>query len=296
MPSEIKYELKSLDFTFNTDRNGTAKIEFYPHLHRELELVCLWEGETVACADSAKCTLHAGDIFLSFPNQIHYYETKQPERFVILMVKPDLMPELAEVFESGVPVSPVLRGALEQPRIRFLVEALVDVREEKSNPFEKIQRRGYLLALFSELLRQMPIEQLPVGDSGAVRSIVAFCTKNYAENLSLSLLEEKLHLNKYYISHLFSGKLGMRFNDYVNFLRVSEACKLLTYSEESITDISTRVGFNTLRTFNRAFQKQTGTSPSEFKREAQRQASAAAAPAVPKRTAVRTPHADGESD
>ncbi len=294
MPSRIKYEVKSMDFTFSTDRNGSAKIEFYPHLHRELELVCLWEGETVACADSAKCTLHAGDIFLSFPNQIHYYETKKPERFVIFLIKPDLMPELAEIFESGVPVSPVLRGALEQPRIRFLVETLVSVREDKNNPLLKIRRRGYLLALFSELLEQMPLEQLPVGDSGAVRSIVAFCTKNYAENLSLSLLEEKLHLNKYYISHLFSGKLGMRFNDYINFLRVSEACKLLTYSEESITDISTRVGFNTLRTFNRAFQKQTGTSPSEFKREVQRQGSSANPSASSKRTAVRSSYADGD--
>lgn len=296
MPSEIKYEMKSLDFTFNTDKNGTNKIEFYPHLHRELEMVCLWEGETVACADSMQCVLHGGDLFLSFPNQIHYYETQKRERFVIFFIKPDLLPEFAEVFESGIPASPVIRGALEQPRIRFLVESLVAIQEERSNPHAKILRRGYLLALFSEILGQMTIEHLPVGDSGAVRSIVAFCTKNYAENLSLALLEEKLHLNKYYISHLFSGKLGMRFNDYINFLRVSEACKLLTHSEESITDISTRVGFNTLRTFNRAFQKQMGISPSEFKRDAQRQESATPIPSPQIVTAMHISHSSSDTN
>ena len=105
-----------------------------------------------------------------------------------------------------------------------------------------------------------------VGDSDALRAIVSYCTQNFSENLSLSMLEEKLHLNKYYISHLFSGKLGLRFNDYINSLRISEACKLLANSDLSITDISERVGFNTLRTFNRAFIKQMHCSPSAYRK------------------------------
>ena len=58
----------------------------------------------------------------------------------------------------------------------------------------------------------------------------------------------------------------MRFNDYINSLRVSKACLLLADNDKSITTISDSVGFSTIRTFNRAFLRQTGRSPSEYRR------------------------------
>ena len=265
-----KYQLrnKDIDFRNNSSPSNQKRLQCLPHLHRELELICMMEGETTVYVDSARHTLRAGDVFLSFPNQIHSYESHGHERFYIFIVKPDLMPDLMETFTSGIPTSPIVHGAANRVHIRRLFDSLADSCAEDSanRSYTDTLRRGYLLALFSELLSMMSITQLSVSDSGALRSIVAFCDKNYSENLSLSLLEEKLHLNKYYISHLFSGKLGLRFNDYINSLRISEACKLLTNSSMSITDISEQVGFNTLRTFNRAFAKQTGLSPTEYRR------------------------------
>jgi len=105
-----------------------------------------------------------------------------------------------------------------------------------------------------------------LGDSDTLRSIVAFCAQNYSENLSLSLLQERLHLDKYYIPHLFNDKLKIRFNDYINALRINEACRFLANTESSITEISELVGFNTLRTFNRAFMKHVGSSPSDYRK------------------------------
>ena len=45
---------------------------------------------------------------------------------------------------------------------------------------------------------------------------------------------------------------------------------MLLNSDESITAICDRVGFNTLRTFNRAFMKQMNTSPSDYRKQGQR--------------------------
>jgi AraC-like DNA-binding protein len=78
-------------------------------------------------------------------------------------------------------------------------------------------------------------------------------------------LERDLHISKYYISHVMSQKLNIGFNDYVNSLRISSACRLLRKSDRSITEISELVGFNTLRTFNRAFFKQMGVTPSDYR-------------------------------
>ncbi len=264
----IPYEKKAVELECRNHSGINGHLQCMPHLHRELELVCMLGGESVAYADSRRCVLAPGDVFLTFPNQIHSYETYTDERFILFIIKPDLIPELADVFHMGLPEHPVVKGFLLNPASRTLLDLLTDACSKKKNgtPYVTSLRRGYLLAFFSELLAHMSINQLPVGDSGALRSIVTFCTKNYAENLSLSMLEEQLHLNKYYISHLFSGKLGIRFNDYINSLRISEACRLLTNSDTSITEISERVGFNTLRTFNRAFIKQIGVSPSAYRR------------------------------
>ena len=220
----VKYEVKKKEIDFRDNRAGERNLACLPHLHRELELVCLLEGETVTYADSVRDVLRAGDVFLTFPNQIHFYESRGIEKYLIFIIKPDLMPDLMDVFLSGVPSSAIIRGAANQPQIRALFESLAELcAATQDSDFAATRRRGYLLALFSELLSQMMVTRLSVGDSGALRSIVAFCEKNFSENLSLSLLEERLHLNKYYISHLFSEKLGMRFNDYINSLRVSEA-------------------------------------------------------------------------
>lgn len=265
MSLNLKYEQKLQDIGFL----GPHNIQCAPHLHRDLELICLLEGDVVAYADSVRCELHAGDIFLTFPNQIHSYEKVTHETHVGFTFKPDLLPEMMDVFLSSTPRTSVIKGAANDPQIRALINYIVDTRQSDGKAHLSELRRGYLLALCAKLLPMMTIVKLPVSDSETLRMIVSFCTNNYAENISLSLLEEKLHLNKYYISHLFNDRLRLRFNDYINSLRVSEACRYLLNSDYSITEIGSRVGFNTPRTFNRAFMRQMGVSPTAYRRSRQ---------------------------
>ena len=270
MSFEIIYEHRKEDIY--TWGSAQQRLEYRtPHMHRELEIVLYHGGQTVACVDSVRYQLQAGDAFLTFPNQIHSYETLAPESYRLFLVKPDLVPELASAFELLIPVSAVIPQAANDPRIRVLADSLAELCgvSEEERPYRGSLIRGYLTALLSELISRMKVNQVPRADSDALRAIVSFCSKNYAQDLSLTSLEENLHLNKYYISHLFSSKLGLRFNDYVNSLRISEACRLLLNSGESITSICDRVGFNTLRTFNRAFMKQMNMSPSDYRRRTQ---------------------------
>ncbi len=261
------YELKTSNIYYRDDRGGKSHLTSKPHLHRELELVYYFGGKTSAYADTVHCELEPGDVFLTFPNQIHGYETHEVDQYLLFIIKPDLIPEFMELFTHGLPHSPVVHNADKHPRIdallRMLAAFCTDQGEQKR---ANIVLRGILLALFSDLLDRMEVSHVPAGESGALRAIVSYCTCNFSEDLSLSHLEEKLHLNRYYISHLFSKRLGLRFNDYVNSLRVSEACRYLHNSNYSITEISELVGFNTLRTFNRAFQKQIGVSPSQYRK------------------------------
>ncbi len=266
MSLNILYERRAKSMDYRSDRNLKTPLRCAPHLHREVELIYYFSGETEASGDSLCCRLQPGDVFIAFPNQIHSFVTIQRERYLIFIFKPELVPEYTELFGTCLPASPVIRGVDKLPRVDALFRMLAQVCEDETLSNGEELQRGYLSAIFAELVPQIKLSNLQVGDSGALRTVVSYCSRNFSENLSLSYLEEKLHLNKYYISHLFSKRLGIRFNDYINSLRVSEACRYLLNSNHSITEISNMVGFNTLRTFNRAFIKQTGVSPSEYRR------------------------------
>ena len=197
MSFEIIYEHRKEDIY--TRSSSQQRLEYRtPHMHRELEIVLYHGGETVAYADSVRYQLQAGDVFLTFPNQIHSYETISPENYRLFLIKPDLIPELASSFELLIPVSAVISGAANEPRIRLLSEALAELcsAKEDSLPYRGPMIHGYLTALLSELISRMEVNQVPRTDSDALRSIVSFCSKNYAQDLSLTALEENLHLNK----------------------------------------------------------------------------------------------------
>ena len=267
MSLNVRYEKKDKDIYYGIS-GGKSRLHCAAHLHRDLELVLYRSGETVATADSGRYHLTPGDLFLTFPNQIHSYETLEREDYSILILKPDLLPELTDAFELSVPESAVLPGGAFNPRINALFDAVGEIcrQPEGSVPYRQEKLHGYLLALFAEILSGMKLTGVSADDCGTLRAIVSYCTRHYAEELSLSVLAEKLGLNRYYISHLFSRRLGMCFNDYINSLRVSEACRMLLNSDDSVTDICFHVGFGTLRTFNRAFIRHTGKTPTDYRR------------------------------
>ncbi len=264
------YENRASDFFCRGDNNYKSKLRCSPHLHYHIEFVQLLEGETQGFADTEETLIEPGDIFIAFPNQVHSFETKSPEKYRLFIVSPDLMPEFLPIFTNQVPRSALIKGAGLDSEINALTKTLFTFtghRHTGGDTYSDAVIRGCLLALFGKLLPMMSLSDPRVGDSRAVREIVGFCSEHFAEELSLEMLEAELHLSKYYISHLFSGKLGIRFNDYINSLRISHACRLLRREDMQITEIAETVGFSTLRTFNRAFVKFRGVTPSEFRRD-----------------------------
>lgn len=235
------------------------------HLHHHLELVLFLEGKSIAYADAERCELESGDAFLAFPEQIHRYESHCDERYYVLIVDPDLMPELSALFEGPLPESALIKGAAQGPLVLESAKALVNMKTPQTVA-EKAIQKGLVLTVFGHILSNCKLSQTRTGGPQAFRSAVEYCTKNYQRELSLSVLERELHVSKYYVSHLFSERMQLSFNDYVNSLRVAHACRYLKNDEHSITEICSLVGFSTLRTFNRAFQKQMKCTPSEYRK------------------------------
>ncbi len=264
------YEKITADFYFRSDNKGSVTLECSAHLHYHVEIAYIEDGQVSAFVDSESYLLTAGDLLVVFPNRIHRFECSGKEKYKLFIINPDLVPDLAYKINHETAPNPVIKAANKNKRLTSLINILSEtekISSYKDNDISKdVVMKGYLLAFFGELLSMMPLSKNRSDDSQAIRSILDYCSQNFRQDLSLSSLEDEIHLSKYYISHLFGDKLGVSFNEYINSLRVSEACRHLRLGEKSITEISEMSGFGTLRTFNRAFQKQMGMSPSQYRK------------------------------
>jgi AraC-like DNA-binding protein len=86
--------------------------------------------------------------------------------------------------------------------------------------------------------------------------------------LSLEKLAKKIGSNRTYVSKTINAYFKIPFNELINQYRIDEACVLLTskdYDNYSIEGIAQTVGYHNLSSFNAAFKRLTGTTPSKFK-------------------------------
>lgn len=85
------------------------------------------------------------------------------------------------------------------------------------------------------------------------------------DNLSLNKLSESVSESENHISETLSQFLHTKFFQFVNGFRIEEAKKALEDSDKLITSIAFDVGFNSKSTFNTAFKKIVGYSPSAYR-------------------------------
>ncbi|AFL79865.1 DNA-binding domain-containing protein, AraC-type [Aequorivita sublithincola DSM 14238] len=89
-------------------------------------------------------------------------------------------------------------------------------------------------------------------------------------SLSIRNLAEELKMNPRDLSILINQRLNQHFFDFVNEYRIKEAMDILSDSskkEFTILEILYEVGFNSKSSFNTAFKKHTGKTPTEFRKD-----------------------------
>ena len=231
-----------------------------PHIHPHLELIYLTEGSAYATADHHTELLNPGDLYLAFPNQIHYYDAV-PVNGILVIVSPELFPDLLDIFNCKLPDSPIIRREHLPPDAYAQLQRICRC-VKAADKLSKTAANGYLQGLLAELLGQMTLLDIE-NSHDSVRSILVYCLENYQESLSLDRLARELHLSKYYISHVFTDRLSISFPDFINGLRIESACRQLNNGMD-ITDVAFDSGFSSIRSFNRNFKRNMCVSPSEY--------------------------------
>lgn len=101
--------------------------------------------------------------------------------------------------------------------------------------------------------------------SGIAQQVEQYLNENYADpSLGLAKISVAFDLSEGYLSALFKKEVGVNFAEYLEQLRIHAACQMLTDGEK-VTDVSAKVGYNSIQSFRRAFKRVMGTSPSEYR-------------------------------
>jgi YesN/AraC family two-component response regulator len=90
-------------------------------------------------------------------------------------------------------------------------------------------------------------------------------------DLTLDVVSQKLNVYKKYISQVINEKLGKNFITFINEYRVRDSKKMLIdkkFHNYTIEGIANTSGFHSKTSFNTAFKKFTGITPSFFREEA----------------------------
>lgn len=99
-----------------------------------------------------------------------------------------------------------------------------------------------------------------------IQAVISYIDEHYSDELGLETIADNFNTTSKYLSKLIKDKLGVNFVDYLAGIRISAAKKLLSETNKTITEIYEDVGFNNRNTFIRTFKKNTGLTPSEFRK------------------------------
>lgn len=237
------------------------------HFHSHIEILYLLSGTAHAYADQKLSVMEPGDLFIAFPNQIHSYQSYEGLNAILIILPENFFDEYAQILNSKLPDSAVLPNSKCNNEIKWLIEQIY-FNSYSSNTYRKSIIKGLAQALMGEILQRAVLTDNDNSADDILHDILSYCNENYRNSeLSLQTLAEGLHRSKHYISHIFSNKIKMNFNDYINSLRIDEACRLLNAdNSRPVSEVAYEVGFGSIRTFNRAFSKFKKETPRSYKR------------------------------
>ena len=250
------------------------------HAHEEYELHLITATRGKAFVGDYIGDYKAGDLFMTGPNLPHNWATDQiwteavTTRDMLIQFSHDSVERLAEGFPEFAPVLGLL--TLAQSGIQFEgfnptfarghMEA---VRDNKGA--ERILAFIRLLVRLHEHAEKKSLSTIKLiqPEGGAkhakIGMVVDHIVKNFKDELSVVSAAEMTGMTQVTFSRNFQAATGHGFVEFVNSVRIGQACGMLFASDEQITSICHKAGFKNVANFNRQFLKIKGVSPSIYR-------------------------------
>ncbi len=136
------------------------------------------------------------------------------------------------------------------------------------NIFDYPGIRNYIQALQQQLLRldQYYFEfKCSYRNTQDLNEAIRFIHDNYSKPLDLAMVSNHVSLNYAYFSNLFKKNIGKGFAEYLRDVRLDKARRLLAETDQKIVDIAVSVGYESYKSFTRAFRDAIHMQPTEYR-------------------------------
>ncbi len=243
---ESQHSLKENEFKLS---DGLG-LHFPLHLHRSFEYFEQIRGSTEVTVGDQSYVLTSGEAVLVFPLQPHSYSTIESGQIRICIFSPDIVMDFYKRNEHRTPCGNKFRCTLPAditPDTIFHQKVL-----------------AYFICGEFEKGREY-VEQSAKSEHRLLVELLLYAERNVYTSCLLRDAAAELGYDYAYISKIFKRMVKMPFRRYVNTLRVTESKRLLRFSAQSIEEIGSISGFNSLRAFDREFRIQTGMTPTAYR-------------------------------
>ena len=98
-----------------------------------------------------------------------------------------------------------------------------------------------------------------------INKVVAYINNHLDETLDLKTLANEVALSDFHFHRIFKALKGEAIGGYITRLRLEATARLLRYTALTIEEIAFNIGYETPASLSKAFKKQYGISPTEYR-------------------------------
>ena len=253
------YQSRQDDFSCRETINNC-----YPaHLHKQIEIIYVTKGQLKSTINGKEVLLLAGDMSICFSNIVHSTESVGNSVAILVIFDAIFVDSFSNELLKHYPEVPFIKKSDVSEIVKSCFEMMLQNCNNKQDMRICI---GYLHILLGNLLVNLNlVNNKNIDMQDTYRILLEFINNHFTEDLSLNSLSNSLNISRYYISHIFSERIRTSFPSYLNRCRVDYAKSLLKNTNDSVTQIGFDCGFNSSRTFYRAFKECYQMTPLEYR-------------------------------
>lgn len=226
------------------------------HAHDYYELYYLAAGSREYFVEDTIFSVEAGDFVLIAPGKLHRTGGEYGMRILVCFTEDFLLRTFTRTAVSR--LLACFENLKLSPRREDLV-SLLEAIETAEDETEFALRLGVLL----QVLCHCEKAELS-GDP--VSAMVAYINANFASIRSISQIAERFYISKFHLCRVFKEAMKITVIDYLNQVRIRNACRYLRSSDKEVGDIALLCGFRDAAYFSNVFKKLTGMSPSAYRK------------------------------
>lgn len=260
--------------------NVRKAIPLNEHHHPDcFEFVFIEQGKAGWQTVADHYETRAGDVFHTRPNELHRgsYNIIEPcILWWLIVYVPTPEEQAADIGRNWLLLDrqearSLIEGLWSLPRIvqvgPYAAAPLRKMKKalQKGDQFSQLEARIAFIDFLLQLLR--PDHRLPVSRDlrDSIEAITSRIASYPAWNASLSELARQANVSPSHFHRVFQMVTGFTPKSYIERMKITEACRLLTQTGQSVTDISMSLGFATSQHFATVFRRHTGQTPTHWR-------------------------------